>query len=140
MKPMGMLLTMAFSLTIAVFFAARWVIYAKAGHPGWSSMTPFYSTHVAFKITGRSPWWEVAVLFFYPMFIVVWILQNLDFARAFGKSPWFGLGLAFIPLVYYPVLAFGPSRYFGPDGQGACAVRGTDPFRRPGDEPFSTDD
>ncbi|WP_020468518.1 DUF5684 domain-containing protein [Zavarzinella formosa] len=130
MKPMGMLLAMAIALTFAVFVAARWVMYAKAGHPGWASLIPFYSTHVAFKITGRSPWWELAVCFFYPMFIVVWILQNLDLARAFGRSVWFGLGLMLFPFLFYPVLAFGESRYSGPDGKGACATRGTNPFLR----------
>lgn len=130
MQPLA---TLLLSLTIAVFLAARWVMYAKAGHPGWASMVPVYSTHVALKITGRSPWWEVAVCFFYPMFLAVWVMQNIDLARAFGRGFWFGIGLTVLPFLFYPALAFGPSRYHGPDGRGPCVARGTFPFRKPGE-------
>ncbi len=134
MNPLAnVVLVMALALVIAVFLAARWVMYAKAGQPGWASLIPFYSTHVALKITGRSPWWEVAVLFFYPLFLLVWVLQSYDIARAFGRGVGFGIGLAVLPFLFYPALAFGRSRYAGPDGQGACATRGVNPFLREGD-------
>ena len=134
MKPFaGVMSAMAVALVIAVFLAARWVMYAKAGQPGWASLVPFYSTHVALKITGRSPWWEVAVLFFYPLFVAVWALQNLDLARAFNRSVPFGVGMMLFPFLFYPVLAFGRSRYAGPDGKGPVAARGVNPFLREGD-------
>ena len=29
---------------------ASWIMYAKAGEPGWAAIVPFYSSYVRFKI------------------------------------------------------------------------------------------
>ncbi|HEY0143365.1 MAG TPA: DUF5684 domain-containing protein [Thermoanaerobaculia bacterium] len=34
-----------------------------------------------------------------------------DFAKAFGKGAGFGLGLAFLPFIFYPILAWGSNSY-----------------------------
>lgn len=119
---------LAIAWGVAVFLAARWVILAKAGQPGWAGLIPVYHWHIEFKITGRSRWWDVALWLFYPLVIVIWVLHNLDLARAFRRSYWFGLGMVFVPIVFYPWLAFGRSRYAGPNGEGPCVVRGVNPF------------
>lgn len=35
-------------------------------------------------------------------------------AKVFGKGFLFGLGLLFLSVIFFPVLAFGDSRYIGP--------------------------
>ena len=32
---------------------ASWIMYAKAGEPGWAAIVPFYSSYVKFKIAGK---------------------------------------------------------------------------------------
>ena len=32
---------------------ASWIMYAKAGEPGWAAIVPFYSSYVRFKIAGK---------------------------------------------------------------------------------------
>ncbi|WP_278321357.1 DUF5684 domain-containing protein [Lacrimispora amygdalina] len=35
-------------------------------------------------------------------------------ANSFGKGKMFGLGLIFLPFIFYPILAFGSSKYVFP--------------------------
>ncbi len=35
------------------------------------------------------------------------------FAKSFGKSTGFGVFLAFVPIISYPIIAFGKSKYLG---------------------------
>lgn len=42
--------------------------------------------------------------------IVISIKMNLRLARAFGKGTGFALGLAFLSVIFYPILAFGNSQ------------------------------
>ena len=32
---------------------ASWIMYAKAGEPGWAAIVPFYSSYVKFRIAGK---------------------------------------------------------------------------------------
>ena len=43
-------------LSIAIFvltIVASWLLYSKAGEPGWAAIIPFYSAYVRFKIAGK---------------------------------------------------------------------------------------
>lgn len=43
-------------INIVVFvltIVASWMLYSKAGEPGWAAIIPFYSSYVKFKITGK---------------------------------------------------------------------------------------
>jgi hypothetical protein len=35
-------------------------------------------------------------------------------AEKFGKGAGFGIGLAFLPFIFYPILGFGSATYVGP--------------------------
>lgn len=41
------------------------------------------------------------------------VIVALGLAERFGKGMGFGLGLAFLPFIVYPILAFGDSAYSG---------------------------
>ena len=45
--------------------------------------------------------------------MIVMILVALEMAKVFGKSAGFGVGLIFLPFVFYPILAFGSAQYKG---------------------------
>jgi hypothetical protein len=64
-------------------------------------------------IVGRPLWW--IVLFLIPLVsLVVAIIVAIDMAKSFGKDTLFGLGLAFLGFIFYPMLGFGDATYQGP--------------------------
>jgi Family of unknown function (DUF5684) len=108
----GIIVTIIY-LAIAVFYiAAGWRIFTKAGRPGWAILIPIYNTIVLLRITGHSGW--TILLFFIPIvdFIFLIILLN-DLSKAFGHGVGFMLGLLFLTPIFYPILAFGGSKYIG---------------------------
>jgi hypothetical protein len=73
---------------------------------------PIYNLIVLLKIAGRPLWWFL--LFLVPIVnLVVAILVSLDVAKKFGQSTGFGIGLALLPFIFYPVLGFGKATYKG---------------------------
>ena len=105
-------LLIAFVITIFMI-AAFWKVFSKAGEPGWAALVPFYNAIVWLKISGKPLWW--LILLFIPVanFIVA-ILASLGLAERFGKSGGFGIGLAFLPFIFFPILGFGSATYVGP--------------------------
>lgn len=109
----GIIFGLFYIALIVFIIAAAWKVYAKAGKPGWAAIVPIYNVIVLLEIVGRPLWW--IVLFLIPLVnIVVAILVAIDLAKAFGKSAGFGLGLAFLGFIFYPILGFGSATYQGP--------------------------
>ncbi|WP_428263817.1 DUF5684 domain-containing protein [Haliangium sp.] len=101
-------------LAICVFLIASiWKVFAKAGKPGWAAIVPIYNLVVMLEIAGKPIWW--IVLFFIPIAnIIVAILIAIGIAERFGKSTGFGIGLALLGIIFYPILGFGSAQYQGP--------------------------
>ena len=116
----------AFFLWFAVFYAIAvipfWVIFTKAGMPGWPALIPIYSTFVLLKVVGRPGWW--LLLFLIPFLaLVIYIILMNDLSKSFGHGVGFTLGLVFLSLIFFYVLAFGSSTYRGPAGaSGGMAI------------------
>jgi Family of unknown function (DUF5684) len=92
---------------------AWWKVFTKAGHPGWACLVPIYNIYILLKIAGRPGWW--LILFLIPIVnFVISIIVSIDVAGSFGKSTLFGLGLAFLPFIFYLILGFGDAKYIGP--------------------------
>ncbi len=90
-----------------------WKVYEKAGRPGWAAIVPFYNAYILVKIAGRPGWW--LVLMFVPLVnMVIAIIVALDVAKAFGKGTGFGIGLALLSFIFYPILGFGDATYRRP--------------------------
>lgn len=98
---------------IAIFvlmIVANWIIFLKAGRPGWASLIPIYGTIVYLDIVGR-PWWWLFLLLIPIVNIVIVIIITNDLSRAFSYGGWFTVGLLFLPWIFYPILAFGRANY-----------------------------
>ncbi len=95
---------------VLVLFAFGWIVFTKAGQPGWASLIPIYNVYILLQITGMSGWWILA-LFIPIVNIGLAILVSIGVARSFGKSAAFAAGLLFLPIVFYPILAFGDAKY-----------------------------
>lgn len=93
--------------------AAIWKVFVKAGKPGWASIIPIYNGIVILQIAGRPVWWFL--LYFIPLVnIIIAIIVMIDFAKSFGKGVGFALGLIFLPIIFFPILAWGDAQYQGP--------------------------
>lgn len=87
-----------------------WKTFEKAGKPGWAAIIPIYNIIVLLEIAGKPVWW--IVLFLIPLVnFIVAILVAIDVAKNFGKGTGFGLGLAFLGFIFYPILGFGDAKY-----------------------------
>jgi Family of unknown function (DUF5684) len=106
-------------LAIIVFvIVALWKVYAKANKPGWAAIIPIYNIIVLLEIVGRPLWWIILMLIPF-VNIVIMIIVAIDLAKSFGKGTGFGIGLALLGIVFYPILAFGDAQYQGPAAAGS---------------------
>jgi hypothetical protein len=104
-------------LLVAVL-AGSWMMYTKAGKPGWAAIIPIYNLIVLLEIVGRPIWWVILMLIPF-VNLVVAIIIMLDLAKSFGKSTAFAIGLIFLGFIFIPILGFGSARYVGPAAAGA---------------------
>lgn len=108
----GMWVVMA--IVCVFLIVVQWKIFAKAGKPGWAAIIPIYNTWVMFEIA----WGSGAKMFLSLIPFVGFIFPlicNVKLAKAFGKGTGFGIGIIFLPIIFYPILAFSKdSEYIGP--------------------------
>jgi hypothetical protein len=104
---------------VVLVLAGMWKVFTKAGEPGWAVIVPIYNLIVLLKIAGKPVWWIILLIIPFVNFIIL-ILVALGVAKAFGKGAGFGIGLAFLGPIFYPILGFGDAKYVGA-GAGAAA-------------------
>ena len=96
-----MVLILATSLLMLVSW---WRIFQKAKLPGRGAIIPFYNIYLILKLAGKPnwTWW----LLFPPVLWILMIVAQFKIAEKFGKGTGFALGLWFLPVIFYPILAF----------------------------------
>ena len=101
-----------------IVIAGIWRTFEKAGQPGWAAIVPFYNYYIMAKIGGVKNWWFIfiPILNIYILFVI-----SIAIAKAFGKDSGFGIGLALLGFIFYPMLGFGSSVYKGTDGSSCLA-------------------
>jgi hypothetical protein len=105
---------------IVLCLVGMWMVYTKAGKPGWACIVPFYNIIVLCEIVGRPAWW--LVLMFIPIVsFIVSIIILIDLAKSFGQGGGFAVGLIFLPFIFIPMLGLGSAKYLGPAAAGAGA-------------------
>jgi hypothetical protein len=106
----GGFITIVYLALVVLVIASMWKIFVKAGEPGWAAIIPIYNLVVLLKIAGRPIWWIVLCLIPF-VNLIVFILISIDVARKFGKGTGFGIGLALLGFIFYPMLAFSDAQY-----------------------------
>ena len=101
-----------FLAIIVGIIAGIWKVFTKAGKPGWAALIPIYNAIVILEIAGKPLWWIILLLIPVVNFVVA-ILVNIAVAEKFGKSSGFGVGLALLGFIFYPILGFGDAKYQG---------------------------
>lgn len=99
------------AITIPSILLGWLLVFPKAGHKRWAALIPGYNIYVLVVGVARlSKLWFVLVLI--PgVQIIAAILVNVEVARRFGRSEAFGLGLALLGFVFYPILGLSRAEY-----------------------------
>jgi len=109
MKTLIILLELAL---VVLILAGVWKTFTKAGQPGWAAIIPIFNLYILIKVAGRPGWW--LLLFIIPVVnLIIGIIVAIDVAKAFGKGTGFGVGLALLGFIFYPILGFGDATYQG---------------------------
>lgn len=123
-----------FGLTIAaailvLMIVANIFLFRKMGLPGWYGVIPIWNIYQLFRQCWTPlPWFgfwvALAVLSFLGvegiigfvvsvLTLVISVALNYKLALAFGRGVGYCIGLSLIPIVFLPMLAFGPALYQG---------------------------
>jgi hypothetical protein len=97
---------------LVFIIACNWKIFTKARQPGWAVLIPIYNIIVMLRIIGR-PWWWLLLMFIPIVNIVILIMVTYEMAKAFGKGVGFTILMLLLPIIAYPILAFGNAKYLG---------------------------
>ncbi len=83
-------------ISLAVFIltiVASWILYNKAGEPGWAAIIPFYSSYIRFKVAGKKKlFWGylaasiVTIASFILLCYELVVSGIFMFARAYSRS------------------------------------------------------
>lgn len=92
---------------------ALWLIFVKAGKPGWAVLIPIYSLWVLYTVICDRGTAMFRLLI--PFYNIYWAIKSMiKLGHAFGKNNGFGVGLIFLPLIFFCILGYGRSEYQGP--------------------------
>lgn len=107
---MDAVLLLVYFVVLIFIIAGTWKTYTKAGLPGWGTLIPIYNLYLLTKLA-KQEWWVMLLLFIPLVNIVVVIMLSVYIAQNFNKSVGFGIGLAFLGFIFYPILGFGDAVY-----------------------------
>jgi len=95
-----------FIVALAVLMvASMWIIFERGGEPGWAAIIPIYNQVVLAKVAGKEWWWGLLVLIPVVGFFV-WVYLCIELAEQYGHGAGFGIGLALLSFIFFPILAF----------------------------------
>ncbi len=122
-----LVLYVGFVLAIAgLMIYSLWRVFEKAGEEGWKAIIPIYNTWTLYEISGKPGWWAlvglaaiipILGLLAIPAVLVLHILAMIELAKRFKTGDGFVVGLILLPVVFYPILAFGDYQYHGGNGE-----------------------
>ncbi len=100
-----LIMTVLSVIFVLIITASWWKLFSKANQLGWKILIPFFNLFILTKILRKPVWW-VAIYLILPL---GHILVSLQTAKLFGKKIIFAIGMIFLPIIFYPILAFGKS-------------------------------
>ena len=96
---------------LGLSFLIIWIsyikIFSKAAQSWWKALIPFFNLFIFTKIVEKPLWFFVLYL----VLPIGYFLSAFQVAKSFGKNITFSIGLIFLPIVFFPLLAFGKSEY-----------------------------
>ncbi len=106
--PMGLLAVIG--IIALLMLICKWMIFEKAGQPGWAAIIPIYNYYIMTKVINKPGYWTVLMILPYVNIVfLIWSVNLLS--KKFGKDIGYTLGLLFLAPIFYPMLAFGSAQY-----------------------------
>ena len=102
------------AIVLVLEILAFWMIFLKAGRPGWAAIIPIYNLYTMCKVAGRPGWWWILFLIPFVNIVVVFIVY-IEIAKAFGKGTFFGVMMVFFTIICALILGLGSSTYTLPE-------------------------
>lgn len=109
----------------AIYIASvvgMWKMFEKAGEPGWPAIIPFYNYYKLCEICMGNPWYWLR-MFVFAVPIIGWIAgfyfmyqMYKAVALSYGKPEAYAWGLLFLTPIFYCIIGFDSSDYYGPMG------------------------
>jgi hypothetical protein len=99
---------------VILMIASLWITVSKAGRPGVSQIIPLWNIIELVRISGKPLWWVILILLIPIVNLIMLIIVLNGIAKAFGKDAGFTVGLILLPIVFFPILAFGKATYSKP--------------------------
>ena len=94
------------SLIVGILaIVSLWMIFKKAGKPGWASIVPIYNIIVLIQIVGLPLWYLVLLIIPFANIYAIFKIY-IELAHKFGKSTGFGVLSVFFSEICLPILAF----------------------------------
>ncbi|WP_143320466.1 DUF5684 domain-containing protein [Clostridium sp. HBUAS56010] len=128
------MLALCVLVLLVVITVSKWMIFVKARENGWAAIIPFYGDYVlsqvvfgsniyfkllmvsiAFRLFNRMTGFAVLGIIAALIQLFMHIKCSINLAYSFGKGKSFIVGLIFLPIIFYPILAFGNSKYISPN-------------------------
>lgn len=106
-------------ISVALFFGVllfifktvyNWYLFKKMGRKGWEGIIPIYNTIIELQVL-NIPLWMIIFVFIPGANIAVSVIIAMNIAKKFNKDILFTIGLIFLPIVFYPILAFGKDEF-----------------------------
>ena len=95
-----------FGIVVGVLLiASLWMIFKKAGKPGWASIVPIYNIIVLIQVAGLPLWYIILLLIPFANIYAIFKIY-IELAHKFGKSTGFGVLTVFFSEICLPILAF----------------------------------
>jgi hypothetical protein len=92
---------------------SMWIVFDKAGEPGWAVLIPFYNMWVYAKVADQSGWLGLSMCFVGGIPYIGWLIGiiihlylAIGISKTFDRGILFGIGLWFLPFIFFPILAF----------------------------------
>lgn len=104
-------MSILFSAFIYIFkMIYSYKLFKKMGRKGWEGLIPIYNTIIKLQVL-NIPIWMIVFLFIPGINIALSVIIAINISRKFSKDILFTMGLILVPVVFYPILAFGKSEF-----------------------------
>ena len=93
-----------------IFLVSEWIIFTKAGKPGWAVIIPIYNIIVMLQIVDKPLWW-IILLLIPGVNVIFGIIIVYNLVIKFGQPGWHVILAMLFSIVYFPYLAFSKASY-----------------------------
>lgn len=95
---------------IVLMITSVWKVFTKANQPGWAAIVPIYNIIIMLEVAKKPTWW--VAMYFIPIANFIFMIMTLNgISKNFGKDEGFTVGMVFLGIVFWPILAFGNAQY-----------------------------